>query len=75
MLLIGFFEGIGLQRGIALRCNDGLSLREFMGLGLTDASPDHSGLTRVRDRLPLEVHQQVFLLVPKLARLRNGPLP
>ena len=71
MLLIGFFEGIGSQRGIAWRCSDSLSLREFLGLGPTDSSPDHSSLTRVRDRLPLEVHQQVFLLVLQLAGLKK----
>ncbi|GIW83270.1 MAG: hypothetical protein KatS3mg105_5077 [Gemmatales bacterium] len=71
MLLIGFFEGIGSQRGIAWRCSDSLSLREFLGLGPTDSSPDHSSLTRVRDRLPLEVHQHVFLLVLQLAGLKK----
>lgn len=71
MLLIGFFEGIGSQRGIAWRCSDSLSLREFLGLGTTDSPPDHSSLTRVRDRLPLEVHQQVFLLVLQLAGLKT----
>jgi transposase len=71
MLLIGFFEGIGSQRGIAWRCSDSLSLREFLGLGPTDSVPDHSSLTRVRDRLPLEVHQQVFLLVLQLAGLKK----
>lgn len=66
MLLIGYFEGIGSQRGIAWRCGDSLSLREFLGLALTEDSPDHSSLTRVRDRLPLEVHTAVFQLALKL---------
>ena len=67
MLLVGYFEGIGSQRGIAWRCGDSLSLRQFLGIPLTDQTPDHSSLTRVRDRLPLEVHTAVFQLVLTLA--------
>jgi transposase len=67
MLLVGYFEGIGSQRGIAWRCRDSLSLREFLGIPLTEETPDHSSLTRVRDRLPLEVHTSVFQLVLQLA--------
>ncbi|WP_231954155.1 transposase [Pirellulimonas nuda] len=67
MLMVGYFEGIGSQRGIAWRCADSLSLREFLGVPLTEATPDHSTLSRVRDRLPLEVHQEVFRLVLQLA--------
>jgi transposase len=66
MLLVGYFEGIGSQRGIAWRCADSLSLREFLGIPLTEDAPDHSSLTRVRDRLPLEVHTAVFQLALKL---------
>jgi transposase len=66
MLLVGYFEGIGSQRGIAWRCGDSLSLRDFLGTPLTEDTPDHSSLTRVRDRLPLEVHTAVFQLVLKL---------
>ncbi len=60
MLLVGYFEGLGLQRGIAWRCADSLSLREFLGVPLTGDTPDHSSLTRVRDCLPEEVHAAVF---------------
>jgi transposase len=67
MLLVGYFEGLGTQRGIAWRCGDSLSLREFLGIPLTEGTPDHSSLTRVRDRLPLEVHTAVFQWVLKLA--------
>jgi transposase len=67
MLLVGYFEGIGSQRGIAWRCGDSLSLREFLGIRLMESPPDHSSLTRVRDRLPLEVHASVFQWVLKLA--------
>jgi transposase len=67
MLLVGYYEGIGSQRGIAWRCGDSLSLREFLGIPLTEEAPDHSSLTRVRDRLPLEVHAAVFQWVLALA--------
>jgi transposase len=66
MVLIGYFEGIGSQRGIAWRCSDSLSLREFLGIPLTEDSPDHSTLSVVRDRLPLEVHREVFTWVLRL---------
>src|SRR5829696_1735944 len=45
MLLVGYFEGIESQRGIAWRCADSLSLRQFLGLGLDQSTPDHSTLT------------------------------
>ena len=75
MLLIGYFEGIDSQRGIAWRCADSLSLRQFLFLELHEESPDHSSLTRVRNRLPLDVHEQVFEFVLSLAaqhRLLRG---
>jgi transposase len=67
MLLVGYFEGLGSQRGIAWRCADSLSLRAFLGVPLTEDTPDHSSLTRVRDRLPLEVHTEVFRFVLRAA--------
>jgi transposase len=68
MLLVGYFEGIDSQRGIAWRCADSRSLQEFLGLSPTEPSPEHSSLTRVRKRLPLELHQEVFAFVVKLAK-------
>src|SRR5690349_5690997 len=78
MLLVGYFEGIDSQRGIAWRCADSLSLRRFLFLERAEESPDHSSLTRIRERLPHEVYEQVFAFVLNLARvrklLRDGPL-
>ncbi len=71
MLVVGYFEGIGSQRGIAWRCADSLSLREFLGLSLTEDTPDHSSLTQVRDRLPLEVHAAVFQFVLQVAEAKG----
>ena len=63
MLFVGYFEGIESQRGIAWRCGDSLSLRSFLGIPLTRKTPDHSSFTRIADRLPEEVYQQVFTFV------------
>ena len=63
MLLVGYFEGINSQRGIAWRCSDSLSVREFLGIPLGKDSPDHSSLSYIRQRLPLEVHEAMFLWV------------
>jgi transposase len=67
MLLVGYFEGLGSQRGIAWRCSDSLSVRSFLGIPLAESSPEHSSLTRVRKRLPLEVHEEVFRFVLGIA--------
>src|SRR6185503_14733855 len=56
MILVGYFEGIGSQRGIAWRCSDSRSLAEFLGCGPTETTPEHSSLTRIHQRLPAEVH-------------------
>src|SRR5687767_496296 len=63
MLLVGYFEGIDSQRGIAWRCADSLSLRQFLGLGLDERTPDHSTLSNTRQRLPPEVFSEVFQFV------------
>jgi transposase len=68
MLLVGYFEGINSQRGIAWRCSDSLSLRKFLGIALGDDSPDHSSLSYIRQRLPLEVHREVFVWILALAQ-------
>ncbi len=67
MLFVGYFEGIDSQRGVAWRCEDSLSLREFLGVPLTEATPDHSTMTGIRKRLPQEIHDQVFVWVLQLA--------
>ena len=68
MLLVGYFEGIGSQRGIAWRCSDSLSLRKFLGIPPTEESPDHSSLSVIRERLPSDVHNAMFVWVLKVAR-------
>ena len=71
MLFVGYFEGIDSQRGIAWRCADSFSLRAFLGIPATDASPDHSSLTRIRQRLPEVVHERVFARVLALAHEKD----
>ena len=63
LLLIGYFEGIDSERGIAWRVADSLALREFLGLSLSDATPDHSTISRTRRLLAVETHQEVFAWV------------
>jgi transposase len=60
MLMIGYFEGIDSERGIAWRVADSLSLRRFLGYGLTDQPADHSTISRTRRRTSVETHQEVF---------------
>jgi transposase len=74
MLLFGYFEGLSSQRAIAWRCADGRSAQAFLGLPPHQATPDHSSLTRIRQRLPESVHEQVFVFVLKLAE-DKGLLP
>ena len=67
MLIVGYFEGIDSQRGIAWRCADSLSLRQFLGIALGKQSADHSTLTNTRKRLPQEVFEEVFQFVLGIA--------
>ncbi|MFN8057852.1 MAG: transposase [Vicinamibacterales bacterium] len=63
LLLIGYFEGLDSERGIAWRAADSLALRAFLGLGLEEATPDHSTLSRTRRLIDLETHRSVFTWV------------
>jgi IS5 family transposase len=67
MILVGYFEGISSQRGIAWRCSDSRSLAEFLGFAPTEATPDHSSLSRTHQRLPQEIHESVFTFVLRIA--------
>ena len=68
MLMVGYLEGIGSERGIAWRCADSISLREFLGCGLSKNPPEHSGLSKTRKRLSVEAHAAVFGRVVELLR-------
>jgi transposase len=60
LLLIGYFEGIDSERGIAWRAADSLALRDFLGMGLEAAPPDHSTISRTRRLIVVETHRAVF---------------
>lgn len=60
MLMIGYFEKLDSERQIAWRCADSLSLRSFLRIALEGATPDHSSLSRIRQRIDVETHQAVF---------------
>ena len=59
-LLVGYFEGLDSERGIAWRTADSLSLRKFLGYALDEATPDHSTISRTRRLYWLETHKAVF---------------
>ena len=71
MLFVGYFEGLASQRAIEWRCADSLSLRSYLGLSATDRVPDHSSLTRIRQRLPLEIDEAVHRMVLGLAATKD----
>ncbi len=64
--LIGYFEGIDSERGVAWRVADSFSLREFLGYEVSDATPDHTTISRTRRLIDLETHQTVFDWVVRL---------
>src|SRR4051812_41131009 len=67
MLFVGYFEGLDSQRGIAWRCSDSFSLRAFLAVPFDHATPDHSSLTTIRQRLPEVIHERVFARVLAIA--------
>ena len=75
MLMVGFLQGIGSERGIGWRCRDSILLREFLGYVLAKTPPEHFTLSKTRKRLSLEVHGAVFSWVLEQlreSRLRRG---
>jgi transposase len=73
LLMVGYFEGIDSERGIAWRLADSITLREFAGYRLSDATPDHSTISRTRRLMDLEAHQAVFAWVLRVVA-REGLL-
>src|ERR1700680_3657645 len=66
LLLIGYFEGIDSERGIAWRAQDSLALRSFLGIALDESPPDHSTLSRTRRLMDVETHREVFAWVLRI---------
>lgn len=71
MLLVGFFENLPSERGIAARCSDSLSIRAFLHYELQERTPEHSSFTVIRQRLGSEVYEQVFGLVLKALKKKG----
>ena len=63
LLLVGYFEGIDSERGIAWRATDSLAVRSFLRLAVDEAPPDHSTIARTRRLIDLETHRTVFTWV------------
>ncbi len=60
LLIVGYFEGIDSERGIAWRASDSLSIRSFVHIALDESVPDHSTISRTRRLIDVETHQAVF---------------
>ena len=72
VMMIGFFEGLDSERGIAWRLADSLTLRQFLSTGLDEKTPDHVTISRTRRLIDAETHQRIFSWV--LERLAQGGL-
>jgi len=68
LLLIGYFEGVDSERGIAWRAADSFGLRRFLGIGLDEQTPDHSTISRTRRLIDVETHRKVFFWILELLR-------
>ena len=66
--LVLFFEGIRSERQLMRVVADRLSLRWYLGYTLDEPLPDHSSLTRIRERLGLPVFQRFFAHVVELCQ-------
>jgi len=60
MMMVGFFEDLPSERAIAARCADSIAIRAFLKYELDESTPDHSSFTVIRQRLGVEVYQQIF---------------
>ena len=71
LLLVGYFEGIDSERGMAWRVADSLALRRFLGFELSSATPDHSTISRNRRLIDVETHKDVFSWIIRLLAKRG----
>lgn len=77
LLLIAYFEGIRSERELMRQVQVNLSYRRFIHYRLSEALPDHSNLTRARQRLGEATIRKVFEHVLRLcvdAHLVGGEL-
>jgi transposase len=71
LLLVGYFEGIDSERGIAWRAADSLGLRRFLGIGIDEQTSDHSTISRTRRLIDVETHRKVFFWILEVLRDRG----
>jgi transposase len=71
LLMVGYFEGLDSERGIAWRAADSLAIRKFVGLGLDEGTPDHSTISRTRRLIDVETHRAVFTWILKRLAVRR----
>ena len=69
-LLVGYFEGLDSERGIAWRVSDSLALRSFLGYDLSQTTPDHTTISRTRRLIDVETHRSVFTWVERAGQRR-----
>jgi len=72
VMMLGFFEGLDSERGVAWRLADSLTLRQFLSIGLDENTPDHVTISRTRRLIDGETHQRIFTWV--LERLAQSGL-
>jgi transposase len=72
LMLLGYFEGLDSERGMAWRASDSLAIRKFLRLGLDEGTPDHSTISRTRRLIDAETHRAVFTWI--LARVAEAGL-
>ena len=60
LFMLGYFEGLDSERGMAWRASDSLAIRRFLRLGLDEGTPDHSTISRTRRLIDVETHRVVF---------------
>jgi transposase len=68
LLLVGYFEGIDSERGIAWRAADSLGLRKFLGISIDEQTPHHSTISRTRRLMDVETHRKVFFWILEVLR-------
>lgn len=61
--LIMFFEGIRSERQLMEQVTVNLAHRWYLGYDLDEAVPDHSSLSRIRDRYGLDIFQKFFEII------------
>jgi transposase len=64
--LVMFYEGIRSERELMRIVSDRLSVRWYVGYDLHKPLPDHSSLTRIRDRFGLSVFREFFERIVQL---------